>query len=412
MTVQAEAQEFIREGFIPRQLADIQQEINDRLLQIVDPVTGEQVFQNNSDDTILQQIVAIFAEAGMSADNAAAWAFLMRDPLSAVGKALSALVQLNGITRNAGSRTIIPLMFEGVPGTLIPRGSIFTDDTGTQRYALNEDVVIPLSGTSAMGASCTEYGPYNPRIGSIVVSRQTIIGLTSVTNGQTSSIGKDEETDEQLRARQQQSTSATSYRQIEAIRGAVLDTEGVTFCRAYQNSGLTVSENGISPKSVAVVAVGGDDRKICENIFLRAPLGIWYDGDIMEVFFDNQNISYPIRFSRPTEIEIYVRIVLEVITDEGINIFPSNGTQLIKDAIVYFAEYGSSACEPIGNPGFPPGQDIIVTQLYTPINSVGGARIISVEISTDGENYQSTDLTIMWNEIGLFDQDRIEITYR
>ncbi len=410
MTAIATAGSF-DDGFVPRQLADIQISMNEDLAEIVDPRTGEKPFQNATDDTILQQTVAEFAEATAATENAAAIAFAMRDPLTATGAGLSALVQLNAILRKAGASTIIPVTLEADPATLIGLGSLISTPNGEMSFSINENVVIPQSGTAQSTAICTVFGPIDPDPGTVVVIQTPVPGWKNVTNGETISVGTAEETDLELRRRQQQSTTNTAYRHIEAIRAAVLNVPGVTFCRAYQNSTLATDARGIPGKDVAVVAVGGDDRAIAEAMFYEFGISQVGHGNRTEVFYDDQMIAYPISFSRPVERDINVRIILEVVVDEGIQVFPSNGPELIKAAILDFAVAGHTPCEPLGNSGFPPGQDIIRSYLYSPINSIGGARVVSIELGVDGGALAEQDITIAWDEIGIFAAERIEVTF-
>lgn len=396
-------------GFVPRQLKDIMRAINEDLAIIVDPRTGDKPFQNASDDTILQQIVAIFAEEVSFTENAAHEAFYMRDPLTATGAGESHLVQLNGIIRHPGSRTIIPVTLTGSPGALIPADSRIGHADGLTEYAINVDAVIPLSGECVVSATCTKDGPYDPEADTVVTILTPASGWNSATNGITSSVGKLEETDEELRRRQQLATNATSYRQIEAIRAAVANVAGVTFVRAYQNRTLIADERGIPGKTLACVVVGGDDQLVANAIIMRTPLGIGYSGSTCVTFYDDQAISTAVQFSRPTERPIYVRVNISVVIDEGIQIFPSDGIQRIKDAIIDFSRYGHSICEPLGNPGFPPGQDIVRSQLYTPINSIGGSKVHSVSLGFDADDVAEQDLTIAWDEIGMFTAENIQV---
>lgn len=399
------------DGYAPRQLADIQNATNEKLAEIVEPSSGEKPFQNATDDAILQQIVAIFAEQTARAENAAKVAFDMRDPLTAVGAALSALVQLNAILRKPGSGSIVPITITGRPNTVVPQGSAVSDVNGAYRFSINENVVIPQSGAIQIYAYCTTYGPVDPDPGTVVVIDTPISGWDSVTNGATTSVGAEEETDAELRRRQQQSTNNTAYRHIEAIRAAALDVPGVTFCRAYQNSALQADERGIPGKDVGVVVVGGDDGEIARAMFHEFGIAQLGHGNTTVTFYDDQNIAYPISFSRPVEVPVWASIALEIVIDENIQIFPSNGPDLIREAIIDFALNGHSLCEPIGNAGFPPGQDIIRSYLYTPINSVGGARVVSVRLGLSENDLAERDIPIEWDHIGVFDAERIEVTF-
>ena len=343
-------------------------------------------------------------------ENAAKIAFDMRDPLSADGEGESALVQLNGIIRKPGAASIIVLSLSGTPGTDIPAGSMVGTADAKTIFATMEAAVIAADGTAIVRAACLDKGSVNPDLGTVAAIMTPISGWSGVTNTGTESIGSAEETDEELRRRQQQSTNATSYRQIEAIRASILNVPGVTFCRAYQNSGLTTDERGIPGKTLACVVAGGDNYEIARAIAYRTPLGIGYQGSVQVLFQDAQGMAEVVSFSRPIERPVSVVVNLQVVVDENIQLFPSNGIALIKQAVLDFAATGHTPCEPLGNTGFPPGQDIVRSYLYTPINSIGGAKIVSVLLGVGGSTPADVDsVAIAWNEQGTFAADRITV---
>ena len=117
-------------GFIPKRLADIQSDLNLELANIVDPSTGEYPFQNAADDAILQQVVGVFASALEEAWEAAYEASVQFDPQKNAGAGQSGTVQLNAITRKAGTRTILSFDLTGTPGVLVPAGTclLYTSD--------------------------------------------------------------------------------------------------------------------------------------------------------------------------------------------------------------------------------------------------------------------------------------------
>ena len=88
-------------GFIPKRLADIQNDMNASIALIVDPHTGEYPFQNVTDDAVLQQVVGVFASALEEAWEAAYEASVQFDPQKNTGAGQSGTVQLNAITRKA-----------------------------------------------------------------------------------------------------------------------------------------------------------------------------------------------------------------------------------------------------------------------------------------------------------------------
>lgn len=396
-------------GFIPRQLADIQINLNRRFADIVDPRTGEKPFQNGTDDTILQQVVAIFAEEVSILEGIIAQLALWRDPKTAWGAGLSQVVQINSIMRKPGSGSIVNLEITGRPGTIIPKGTQYGTADGGLVFATDVLTAIQPGGIAMVTATCTTYGPNEPEPGDIAAIIDTIEGVESVRNTHTVAVGTLEETDAELRRRQQQSTNATSYRQIEAIRAAVFNVPGVTFCRAYQNSTLEIDDRGIPGKCVAVLAVGGKDADIADALWKRTPLGIGYYGNVEVPYVSEMGYTEIIRFSRPEEIPIWVKVKIKVVVDDRLQAFPSKGVEMIKDEILNYALHGHTDCAEYGNTGFVPGADIIRSYLYTPINNIGGASVTGIELSTDGGSFAEQDIEIAWNEQGVFDRDRIAV---
>ena len=399
-------------GFIPKRLADIQNDMNASIALIVDPHTGEYPFQNVTDDAVLQQVVGVFASALEEAWEAAYEARVQFDPQKNTGAGQSGTVQLNAITRKAGTKTILTFDLTGTPGVLVPAGALIASASGETAYALQENVIFPAvvegqrtSHTTARGV-CTEYGAFDPGPGTVNTIQTPVAGWFNASNTATESVGTAQETDEELRKRQQRSTQLTSYRQIDAIYTSVLAVEGVTYCRAYQNAtAYPVDDRGIPFKEVAVVAEGGDPAAITDALFLRFPVGVIGHGSISITKYDQQGVGYPISFSRPTPIPVYVIVIVEITNRSE---FPDNGIQLIKEAIVAYAQYGDTS----NTEGFPPGEDVIRTRLYTPINSIAGHEIIFCEIGTEQDALAEENIPIAWNQVATFDVDAITVTVR
>jgi uncharacterized phage protein gp47/JayE len=235
-------------------------------------------------------------------------------------------------------------------------------------------------------------------------------GWTNVANDTTPIQGAAGETDAALRLRQQVSTSETAYRHVEAIYAGILNTAGVTFVRIYQNSTLTDAETtGITAKSIAAVVQGGTDAAVAAEMFKRVPVGLAYFGDTDVTVEDAYGTEYTVSFSRPTPVPIDVAIEVERVGNDS----PDSYAADIKAAIVAYAQSGASA---VGAPttfeqvGIVPGRDVYLSQLYTPINSVPGLRVTSLEIAKHGESPAGADIVIAWNELATFDPANISVT--
>lgn len=389
------------DGFIPKRLADIIEDMKSSIGSIKHPDTGELMFQSDSDDTILEQIIGVFSEGLSECWEAAYDGSVQFDPLKNSGAGQAGTVQINAILKKTGGYSLINMILGGVPGTVIPRGSRISSADGILVFATTSDATVGNSKTVLVTAQCETKGDINPDENTIIQIVDPITGWQGARNSDVVSIGTEEETEEELRRRQQRSTSLTSYRQIDAIYAAVLNVQGVIWCRAYQNDKYyPYDERGIPFKEVAVVADGGNTEEIANVLFYRFPVGVIGYGNTPTVLRDQQGIAYTISFSRPVDILIWIEIDLEVINQGE---FPETYESDIITAILDYARYGGDG----NQDGFPPGADIIRSRLYTPINMIGGHRILSVKLGVSEGNLGETDIPIPWQSVGRFASERI-----
>lgn len=395
---------MLSQGFVPKRLADINNDILERISAVQDPKTGGFPFASASGDTILSQLVGIFSNALSECWEAAYDASIQFNPLYNTGAGQSGTVQLNGIVRKPGSATIIMCTCSGTAGTLIPQGALIGDADGSNSYAAMGSYVIGTDGTVEGSFQSTSKGPIDPATGSVNTIQTATAGWYGVSNTSTTTIGTTEETDDELRKRQQLSTSLTSYRQIEAIYAAIVAVDGVKYCRVYQNAETNPEDSrGIPYKEISPVVVGGDDSEIANAMFLRMPITVQGYGNTLVTIKDAQKQSYPIKFMRPTMIPIYVDVKISITDAE---VFPSNYAELIKQSIVDYAVY-----DILANTGFPPGEPVIRTRLFTPINNAcNGFSIVSVTIGKSSEAQGKTDIPIAWNEASEFTVENITVT--
>ena len=392
------------QGFKPKRLADIMDSITEKVRGISDPDTGEYPFVNETADGLLMQFASILAEELSICWEQAYIASTQFDPPNSTGSALRGLVQINGINPSYGSATQIPMTLGGTPGVVIPEGSRISNTDGSEIYQTTESATIANNGTVVVNATCTENGPNEPEAGTIIAIQTPIYGWSYATNGTATSVGTDPDTDTDLHIKQERATSATSYRQVDAIIGGLTNVPGVTFARLYVNSTVSTDARGIAGKTMAAVVVGGEDQAIANVLRLKAGSLDNFQGNL------TNPISYTgplgdvqvIDFYRPTEVPVWVEVTIAVTNSAS---FPDNAEEQIKQAIVDYAKYDQS-----GLAGFPPGADVILSRLYTPINSVPGFKVNSLTIGKTAGALSASDIAIAWNELATFDADRITVT--
>lgn len=389
-------------GFVPKRLADIRNDLIAGVESIQDPETGEYPFINIDDDSVVAMVLGIIAEQLAFGWDAAYEAYKQFDPLQNSGPGQSATVQLNGITRSWGTGTEYKFELTGMAGYVVPAKSQISDPQGVYVFETLSDAKFDTSGKAEVTGQCLTKGPLEFDLKSINTIQSPMYGWNGASNIELVMVGTYEETDEQLRERQQVSTTLTSYRQVEAIYAAVRAVEGTKFVRVFVNSSENPEdERGIPYKEVAVLVEGGDPDEIADAMWYRLPVGIQGFGTSKVTRYDSQGISYTISFSRPIDVPVYVEVSIQI-TDRAY--YPDDAVNQIKQNIVAYSEYAGKE-----DRGFPPGADIITSRLYTPVNEVNGFSVDYIKIGLSEESLSEANIEMDWNKVARFDVDRIKV---
>lgn len=218
------------------------------------------------------------------------------------------------------------------------------------------------------------------------------------------------ETDSSLRGRQQLSTEKTGRGMIEDIFSNILNLPGVTFCRVYQNNTLTTDARTIPAKSIAAVVVGGVDEDIAQTLFEQVPVIAQTHGSTTVQVADMYGTLYPMEFSRPASVPVYVEVSVTVV---DANLWQGDaGIQKIKDSIVAYADGGAAA---LGittgfiQSGFIPGLSVYASELYVPANVGLGIKINSIFVGLAASPTGDT-AAIEWDEVAAIVEDNIVVT--
>ena len=398
------------EGYRLVRLAEVLEDLRADLIQITDQTTGETLQVDFQADDPFIQAINTLADNNAATREIIQQAYNSFDPQAATGPALSALVQLNGLLRQRGTRSTAPITVQGNDGTTIPAGSRITNANASDNWWTTADITIGATGTETGTVESVNVGPISAPSGTLTSIVDSVAGWVGVTNTSDAMLGTSDETDVALRRRQRVSTLTPAVAPVEAIFGNLSNLDGVTFARVYVNNTLATDSRGIPAKAVAAVVVGGDDEEIARALFTRVGAGVLTFGNTSETLTDIQGFNYGISWIRPTAVDIYVNVTVDVV---DASTWPSDGATRISEAIVTYAQGGAEA---LGIPddgygvGFVPGADVIRTRLFTPINSVPGHRITTVEIGTSEGGESETDITIDFDDVAAFATARIDVT--
>lgn len=148
---------------------------------------------------------------------------------TAEGDYLDKLVKILGLSRRTANPASGHLTFYGDVDTIIPGGTKVASTDGLYYSTMIEGAINP-SGHIEIPAVCETTGPdTNKPIGKINVLLQPITGVSSVTNNEPFTGGRDEETDLELRKRALTRASTVALLSKDAMEQMVIEGAN-SFC--------------------------------------------------------------------------------------------------------------------------------------------------------------------------------------
>lgn len=168
----------------------------------------------------------------------------------------------------------------------------------------------------------------------VTVIIDTVTGLTSVNNAFSFSTGRLEESDDELRARHGVSTSIIGSSSPDTIEAQMRQLEGVSYAEVFENTAIVPNARGIPPKAFEVVIEGGSDPTIADKLYSLKPAGIQTFGNTAATVVDLDGNIQGVFYTRPESLELFVAVEYDLYNEE---IFPTNGTDLIREAVVAYA---------------------------------------------------------------------------
>lgn len=251
-------------------------------------------------------------------------------------------------------------------------------------------------GKATVDVECEsdENGPVNGTALTITQIETPILGINSCVNLLDATLGRVEETDDELAFRREDELRSAGSSHLDAIRAAVLDVKGVTLCKVLENQTDTTDANNLPPHSICVVVLGGESADIAAAVFLKAG-GIATYGNTSASVIDSAGDSHTMYFHRPTEVNIYVA---NTVTYDAA-LYPEDGDDLIKEAQVTFGDRSSV------------GKDAISSALAAQCFQVAGVlKVTTCYIGTAPSPSSAADVSISPLQIAVYDTSRITVS--
>lgn len=282
----------------------------------------QQAFQTSPNDPLLNiepsspmgQVLDLIVAEIEAKNSEIAFLANMVNPETATGKYLDALAALYGLDRKISEPTVVNCVLTGLKGTVIPYGAIAQDTLGNQyRHSAANGAQIDDTGSVTTTFTAINHGPLEVAAGSVNRIVTTIAGWDSITNPTAGVIGRDEETDAELRNRMIESYAVNATGYVEAIEANLAALEGVLDVRVLENpTNAEITQYGVSiePHSILIAIVGGEDSDIARTIYQRKDAGCGTTGDYEVQFIDETyyNATYNYKIVRPQNQSLKISV--------------------------------------------------------------------------------------------------------
>ena len=382
---------------------DIRQDIGEKIQQAFQTSPDEPLLNIEPSSPMGQVLDLIVSE--IEAKNAEI-IFLsnMVNPVTATGKFLDALASLYGLDRKISEPTVVNCKLTGLKGTVIPYGAIAQDSQGNQyRHSNASGAKIADNGTVLTTFTAIEHGPLEVASGAVNKIVTTIAGWDSITNPTAGIIGRDEETDSELRNRMIESYAINATGYVEAIQANLAALDGVLDVRVLENPNNTSIEKfgvTINPHSILISIVGGEDEEIAKTIYQRKDAGCGTTGDYQVSYTDENfyNATYTYNIVRPESQALKIKV-----TFFGSSMNPTEKNLVIQSLINDVTGGGV-------NDRVSLASTVYASRFYSAIQSSTTVPIASIEVTLGSGTFGSS-VQIPANIEPTIDEEDISILF-
>lgn len=260
------------------------------------------------------------------------------DPQYSDGRFQDAIGRIYFLTRKPATATAVTATLTGLPGTVVPAGTLAQDTSGNT-YACSADATIAVTGTVNAEFQNIQTGPIPCAAGTLTQVYQAVPGWDAITNAADGTLGNNVESRADFEYRRKNSVALNGKGTPSAIYAEVFALPGVLDVYVKDNpSGETVltgpTNYPLLPHSVYVAAVGGPDADVASAIWRKKDVGCDYNGNTSVTVTDESGYNYPqptyvVKFERPAALP--VKFAVQLVNDVSL---PSNIVALVKAAII------------------------------------------------------------------------------
>ena len=345
------------------------------------------ILDSNSPDG---QLINISAQAGVDMRERIVDVYNSFDPDRCIGRVQDSRYKINGIARNGGTYTVQPIdivvnktvTLQGLDDNYNnPNATAYgvKDGAGNVWYLIDTTTITDTTTYNRLPFRSQSIGLVQPTIGEINEQVTPVSGVVSVINSVApTSIGVEEEKDEEFQIRRNKSTSIMGQGNIDTILGQLLQLEGVNDAKVYTydfSAYPNADANGLNPHYIWVVVEGGSNEEISDVLYTHCG-GAGMKGDVSIGIQTVSGNTFLAKFDRPKAVPLYIRFSIQETESKTIFDYDS-----IKEYIAKNLKYSIGSYADTATP------TNIASSALSQYSSSG--TVVNLEISINGSNYVS-----------------------
>lgn len=335
---------------------------------------------NNSEDSDFYKLAASFMPAFVYLEDKVISLKRSYNIYTCQGQELDDIINNDVLPRILGNKSKGIFTVKGIDKTFVDHGEI-------QVEAFNGETFTNIgSGNILNGVLDVEFVCDNATSGGNFPANniERVIkapaGINDVQNSNPTTGGLDVETDYEYLKRYLESNTGSEW-VLSAIIAEVKKVPGVTSASGDRNNTMTdnTGSQGLPPKSIRIIAKGGDEQEICDAIYrkIHTPNTVGLITKNVEVI---PGKNEAIRFDRPTETAI----------DYRYNIMADKKTEVLALLVEYLNELGIN--DFISSEDFR-NKKIGISQDY-------GIKALSIQFKRSSETPYSDFIQLKYDEEG------------
>ena len=308
------------------------------------------------------------------------------DPRTAEGRFQDALAEIYFIKRKSAINSYALCTLNGRAGTQISAGALIESEIDGTQWSLDQDVTIPAEETITAQFTCLTAGAISASAGTLTKIVTTVTGWDAVTNA-TATVGSLEESQSAFEQRRRESVALNARSTVNAVYANVAQCDGVIAVYAVDNKkniAETIDNYSLTPHSIFVSVIGGENADIAKAIYDNLSAGCDYNGNTsVNITNEYSGAVETVKFYRPTQFNIYVKVQIQNNAS-----LPDDYENIIKQA-VYNNFYGLDDLKINNEPllRLKMNDDLYSSRFTPSILNAGIANVLTVQLSLDGSTW-------------------------